>query len=52
MIKGFQDFINRMLSRQALDRVMINKCHSVLDSIRQFRPQLLQLGEVVNDWGV
>ncbi|KAH7199259.1 P-loop containing nucleoside triphosphate hydrolase protein [Fusarium oxysporum] len=41
-----------MLSRQALDRVVIDECHSVLDSTRQFRPQLLQLGEVVNDWGV
>ncbi|RFN54793.1 putative ATP-dependent dna helicase q1 [Fusarium flagelliforme] len=50
--KGFQDFVNRMLSRQALDRVVIDECHSVLDSTRQFRPQLLQLGEVVNNWGV
>ncbi|KAF4436754.1 putative ATP-dependent DNA helicase Q1 [Fusarium austroafricanum] len=41
-----------MLSRQALDRVVIDECHLVLDSTKQFRPQLLELGEVVNDWGV
>ncbi|KAH6982534.1 P-loop containing nucleoside triphosphate hydrolase protein [Ilyonectria destructans] len=41
-----------MQARQELDRVVIDECHSVLDSTPQFRPQLLKLGGVVSEWGV
>jgi superfamily II DNA helicase RecQ len=38
--KGFQTFVNRLLGRQQLDRVVVDECHTVLDSGQDFRPQL------------
>ena len=52
MTKGFTDFVNKLIVRQELDRVVIDECHIVLDSLSEFRPKLLELGKVVGDWGV
>jgi hypothetical protein len=50
--KGFRGFINRLLARQRLDRVVIDECHVILDSSADFRPKLLELGRTIADWGV
>jgi superfamily II DNA helicase RecQ len=50
--KGFGDFVNRLQARKALDRVVVDECHTILDSTSQFRPQLMELGRVLNEWGV
>ncbi|KAK5989587.1 ATP-dependent DNA helicase RecQ-like protein [Cladobotryum mycophilum] len=50
--KGFRDFVNRLQARQALDRVVVDECHILLDGGDKFRPQLRQLGETLRDWGV
>ncbi|KAI8680548.1 Atp-dependent dna helicase [Fusarium keratoplasticum] len=50
--KGFGDFVNRLQARKALDRVVVDECHAILDSTSQFRPQLMELGRVLNEWGV
>ncbi|KAK5994713.1 ATP-dependent DNA helicase tlh2-like protein [Cladobotryum mycophilum] len=36
----------------ALDRVVVDECHVLLDGGDKFRPQLRQLGETLRDWGV
>ncbi|KAM7182564.1 hypothetical protein V8F33_014215 [Rhypophila sp. PSN 637] len=36
--KGFETFVNRLHGRGQLDRVVIDECHTVLDSERGFRP--------------
>ncbi|KAK1613470.1 hypothetical protein BDP81DRAFT_274533, partial [Colletotrichum phormii] len=38
--KGFQDFIARLTSRQALDRVVVDECYVILEGTRSFRPKL------------
>ncbi|KAH7159303.1 P-loop containing nucleoside triphosphate hydrolase protein [Fusarium sp. MPI-SDFR-AT-0072] len=50
--KGFSDFVNRLQARSALDRVVIDECHTILDSTHRFRPQMMELGQVLNEWGV
>ncbi|KAM4065788.1 DEAD/DEAH box helicase [Hirsutella rhossiliensis] len=50
--KGFHDFVNRLLARQALDRVVVDECHVLLDGDAMFRPQLLALGATMQQWGV
>jgi superfamily II DNA helicase RecQ len=50
--KGFSDFVNRLQARSALDRVVIDECHTMLDSTHRFRPQMMELGQVLNEWGV
>ena len=50
--KGFRGFINRLVARQRLDRVVVDECHVILDSSADFRPKLLELGRTIADWGV
>ncbi|RSL82730.1 hypothetical protein CEP52_016890 [Fusarium oligoseptatum] len=50
--KGFGEFMARMEARGVLDRVVVDECHTILDSSDQFRPQMLELGRVLNEWGV
>ncbi|KAM7210419.1 P-loop containing nucleoside triphosphate hydrolase protein, partial [Rhypophila decipiens] len=49
--KGFQTFVNRLHGRGQLDRVVIDECHTVLDSERGFRPQLGESGGVYEALG-
>ncbi|KAH2531107.1 hypothetical protein KXW97_000558, partial [Aspergillus fumigatus] len=43
----FQMFLNRLQWTRRLDRIVINECHVVLNSQRDFRPQMAQLGRLV-----
>jgi superfamily II DNA helicase RecQ len=50
--KGFGEFMARLQARGVLDRVVVDECHTILDSSDRFRPQMLELGRVLNEWGV
>ncbi|KAL0764703.1 hypothetical protein CaCOL14_012793 [Colletotrichum acutatum] len=50
--KGFRDFVARLEARQALDRVVLDECHVVLEGTRSFRPKLRELGAVLREFGV
>jgi superfamily II DNA helicase RecQ len=50
--RGFRDFVNRLRSRQQLDRVVVDECHMVLDAGDSFRPELRALGKTIAEWGV
>ncbi|EXA31534.1 hypothetical protein FOVG_17156 [Fusarium oxysporum f. sp. pisi HDV247] len=52
MTKEFGDFVNGLQARCALDRVVVDECHTILDSTARFRPQMMELGQVLNEWGV
>jgi superfamily II DNA helicase RecQ len=43
----FQTFLNRLWWTRRLDRIVIDECHVVLNSQRDFRPQMAQLGKLV-----
>jgi superfamily II DNA helicase RecQ len=50
--KGFQLFVNRLQARQQLDRIVVDECHTVLDSDRSFRPQMKEVGGMMRESGV
>lgn len=50
--KGFRAFVERMHGQQKLDRVIVDECHTVLQSSKAFRPQMAQLGATLQDFGV
>ncbi|KAJ6439195.1 hypothetical protein O9K51_08607 [Purpureocillium lavendulum] len=50
--KGFRDFVNRLQSRDVLDRVVVDECHVLLDASADFRPKTLELGAMIREWGV
>lgn len=50
--KGFRDFVARLEARQALDRVVVDECHVVLEGTRSFRPKLREVGAAVREFGV
>ncbi len=39
--KTFAGFINRLQELRQLDRIVVDKCHTILDGNRQFRPYFL-----------
>ncbi|KAH2270118.1 hypothetical protein KXW02_001791 [Aspergillus fumigatus] len=43
----FQTFLNQLWWTRRLDWIVINECHVVLNSQRDFRPQMAQLGRLV-----
>ncbi|KAF7174528.1 hypothetical protein CNMCM5623_007656 [Aspergillus felis] len=43
----FQTFLNRLRWTRRLDRIVINKYHMVLNDQQDFRPQMAQLGRLV-----
>jgi len=43
--KTFSTYINQLQSTYQLDRVVVDKCHMVLDSRFKFQPKLQALGE-------
>lgn len=45
--KAFQVFVNRLYGCGQLDRVVVNKCYTVLDSDRSFRLQIVLVGRVM-----
>ena len=44
--KAFARFINEKRTMRQLDRIVIDECHVVLDSIREWRLQIKQLIEM------
>ncbi|KAK1514262.1 hypothetical protein CABS01_16742 [Colletotrichum abscissum] len=50
--KGFQDFVAGLGSRQALDRVVVDECHVILEGTRSFRPKLREVGAAIREFGV
>ncbi|MGC0591129.1 DEAD/DEAH box helicase, partial [Salmonella enterica] len=50
--KGFGDYVNWLQRRQALDRVVVDECHVLLDAGSEFRPKLRELGATLKDWCV
>jgi superfamily II DNA helicase RecQ len=50
--KGFQLFVNRLQAQQQLDRIVVDECHTILDSERSFRPQLREVGSMIQESGV
>lgn len=49
--KQFATFVNWLSGRYQLDRVVVDECHTVLDSGPQFRPKMRQLGEILVGFG-
>lgn len=49
--KSFGDFLNRLNVRFQLDRVVLDECHTLLDSSYDFRPQLRSIGSVLSATG-
>jgi superfamily II DNA or RNA helicase len=47
LTKGFSDYVNLLRATHRLDRIVIDECHTVLDSRPSFRPTMGQLGELV-----
>jgi superfamily II DNA helicase RecQ len=45
--QSFADFVNAKMLNQQLERVIIDECHSVLQSTEKFRPKVLQLRELI-----
>lgn len=45
--KGFHSFMNRLRGMYRLERIVIDECHTILDSSDDFRPKLLALRELM-----
>jgi superfamily II DNA helicase RecQ len=45
--KTFSTFVNRLKGTFQLDRVVVDECHTVLDSRPRFRPKLQKLGRAL-----
>ena len=43
----FSTFLNRLQGMHQLDRIVVDECHTVLDSTPRFRPRLRELGGLV-----
>lgn len=52
LTRACQDFLNRLILRQQLDRVFVDECHLVLDSSDAFRPGMREMGRVLGSLGV
>ncbi|KAK4095800.1 P-loop containing nucleoside triphosphate hydrolase protein [Parathielavia hyrcaniae] len=50
--EGFRSFVNRSQARGQLDRIVVDECHTVLDSEVAFRPQIGDLGPALQEIGV
>lgn len=49
---AFLGFINRLIVRQRLDRVVLDECHLVLSNSYEFRPQLRTIGSFLQSIAV
>jgi superfamily II DNA or RNA helicase len=50
--KRFQDFVNRLIERSQLDRIVFDECHTILDASSSFRPELRTIGSSLARPGV
>lgn len=46
--QSFADFVNAKTLSNQLERIVIDECHTVLQSTRDFRPKVLQLRELIS----
>jgi superfamily II DNA helicase RecQ len=46
--QSFADFVNAKMLNQQLERIIIDECYLVLQSIKKFRPKVLQLRELIS----
>ena len=46
--QSFADFVNAKMLNQQLERVIIDECHTVLQSTKKFRPKVLQLRDLIS----
>ena len=46
--KGFRSFLNRLQGSHRLDRIVIDECHTILDSGEDFRPKVLELRQLMS----
>ncbi|KAL4732889.1 P-loop containing nucleoside triphosphate hydrolase protein [Aspergillus similis] len=44
---NFQLFINRLVMMRRLDPVVVDECHIIMNSQKDFQPQMAQLGQLV-----
>ncbi|PNP44455.1 hypothetical protein TGAMA5MH_03801 [Trichoderma gamsii] len=49
---AFQHFIQRLQNQFAIDRVVVDECHTMLDGSDTFRPALRDVGREIALWGV
>lgn len=49
---AFQHFIQRLQNQFAIDRVVVDECHTMLDGTDIFRPKLREIGQEIALWGV
>jgi superfamily II DNA helicase RecQ len=50
--KTFAQYLNKLQGLGQLDRVVIDECHTVLDSKLDFRPEMRKAGAVMMERGV
>ena len=50
--KTFAQYLNKLQGLGQLDRVVIDECHTVLDSKPDFRPEMRKAGAVMMERGV
>jgi superfamily II DNA helicase RecQ len=41
--KGFRTFISQLEDQNQLDQIVINKCHTLLESHKEFQPKIKKL---------
>lgn len=49
---AFQHFIQRLQNQFAIDRVVVDECHTMLDGSDEFRSELRDVGQEIALWGV
>lgn len=49
---AFRAFIQRLQNQFAIDRVVVDECHTMLDGSDTFRPALRDVGREIAGWGV
>lgn len=50
--KRFQDYLSRLVGRHQLDRIVLDECHTILDSNAKFRPALREIGHTLTSYRV
>ncbi|KAI7053814.1 hypothetical protein KC339_g18639, partial [Hortaea werneckii] len=45
--QSFADFVNAKMLNEQLERIIVDECHTVLQSTKKFRPKVLQLRDLI-----
>ena len=46
--QSFADFVNAKMLNEQLERIIVDECHTVLQSTKKFRPKVLQLRDLIS----